>query len=121
MGTASVAVDELRSEGYKVGLLRIRSFRPFPAEKIKEALEGVKAVAVMDRVLSFGGPSGPLYSELAATFYHADEKPLLMNYIYGLGGRDISVDDFRAVAKELLRVAETGRVEEPVKFLGVWG
>jgi len=119
MGTASVAVDELRREGLKVGLLRVRCFRPWPAEKIREALRGVKAVAVMDRAMSLGGPGGPLYSELAATFYYESEKPLLVNYIYGLGGRDISVDDFKQVAKELVEVAETGRVEPLMRYVGL--
>ncbi|RLI13946.1 pyruvate ferredoxin oxidoreductase [Candidatus Bathyarchaeota archaeon] len=121
MGTASVAVDELRREGHKVGLLRIRCFRPFPAEKIREALRGVKAVAIMDRAMSFGGPGGPVYTEIAAALYTERERPLLVNYIYGLGGRDISVADFKKVLLETLEVAEKGEVVEHMRYVGLRG
>ena len=121
MGTASVAVDELREEGYKVGLLRIRCFRPFPVEKVREALKGVKAVAVMDRAMSFGGSAGPLFMELAATFYGRKDAPMLADFIYGLGGRDISVADFKEVVKTVYGDLEAGAVREPMRYVGLRG
>ena len=121
MGTASIAVDELRREGHKVGLLRVRCFRPFPVERLREALRGVKVVAVMDRAMSFGGPGGPLYTEVATALYPERERPLLLNYIYGLGGRDISVADFKKVLMEALEVARTGEVVEHMRYVGLRG
>jgi len=121
MGTAKDAADELRDEGIKAGVLRIRSFRPFPTEAVREALKGVKAVAVMDRALSFGGPAGPLMMDMAAAFYGIRGGPVMLNYIYGLGGRDISTDDFKDVARDALRAAEEGVEGVPVKFVGVRG
>jgi len=102
-------------------VLRIRSFRPFPTEAVREALRGVKAVAVMDRALSFGGPAGPLMMDMAAVFYGLKEGPVMLNYIYGLGGRDISTDDFKAIVRDTLKAAEEGVEGVPVKFVGVRG
>ena len=121
MGTASVAVDELREEGYRVGLLRIRCFRPFPVGRVKEALKNVRAVAVMDRAMSFGGPAGPLFMDMAAVFYGETSRPLMADFIYGLGGRDISVADFREVVKTVYGDLEAGAVREPMRFVGLRG
>ena len=121
MGTASVAVDELREEGYRVGLLRIRCFRPFPVERVREALRNVKAVAVMDRAMSFGGPGGPLFMDMTAAFYGEARRPLMANFIYGLGGRDISVMDFKQVVKTLYGDLEAGAVREPMRYVGLRG
>ena len=121
MGTAKDAADELRDEGIRAGVLRIRSFRPFPTEVVREALKGVRAVAVMDRALSFGGPAGPLMMDMAAAFYGLGRGPVMLNYIYGLGGRDISTDDFKDVVRDALRAAEEGVEGVPVRFVGVRG
>ena len=121
MGTAKEAVDELREEGIKAGVLRIRSFRPFPMDAIRGALKDVRAVAVMDRAMSFGGPAGPLMMDMAAAFYGLEEGPVMVNYIYGLGGRDISTDDFKAVVRDVLKAAEEGVKGVPVRFVGVRG
>ena len=121
MGTAKDAADELRDEGIRAGVLRIRSFRPFPTETVREALKGVKTVAVMDRALSFGGPAGPLMMDMATVFYGLKEGPIMLNYIYGLGGRDISTDDFKAIVRDTLKAAEEGVEGVPVKFVGVRG
>ena len=120
MGTAKDAADELRDEGVRAGVLRIRSFRPFPSEAVREALRGVKAVAVMDRAMSFGGPAGPLMMDMAAAFY-GRSGPVMTNYIYGLGGRDISVEDLKEAARGALKAAEEGVEEVPVKFAGLRG
>jgi pyruvate ferredoxin oxidoreductase alpha subunit len=120
-GTAKVVVDQLRGEGQKVGLLKPRVFRPFPGREIAQALGRLKAVAVMDRSLSFGAMNnaGPLFLEVvAALALHGVRSPLV-DYVYGLGGRDISPDEIKNVYRELLYIAETGQVERPVTYLGV--
>jgi pyruvate ferredoxin oxidoreductase alpha subunit len=120
-GTAKVVVDQLREEGHKVGLLKPRVFRPFPAQEMAEALGHLNAVAVMDRSVSFGAAhnAGPLYLELlAALALHGVRVPVV-DYVYGLGGRDISPREIEGVYRDLLRVAETGQVARPVTYLGV--
>jgi pyruvate ferredoxin oxidoreductase alpha subunit len=95
-GTARVAVDGLRAEGEKVGLLRVRMFRPFPAETFRVALENAGKVAVLDRNCSFG--SGGIFAqELKAALYGGKNAPPLYSYISGMGGRDITVDTIRAM------------------------
>ncbi|MFB0568287.1 MAG: pyruvate ferredoxin oxidoreductase, partial [Nitrososphaeria archaeon] len=91
-GTARYAVDKLRSIGVKAGSIAIRLFRPFPVKELRRALEGIKAVAVLDRAASFGAPMGPLYSDVAAVFYDVPRHPTIVDFVYGLGGRDITVD-----------------------------
>jgi len=75
----------------------------------------------MDRAMSFGGPAGPLMMDMAAAFYGLEEGPVMVNYIYGLGGRDISTDDFKAVVRDVLKAAEEGVKGVPVRFVGVRG
>jgi pyruvate ferredoxin oxidoreductase alpha subunit len=120
-GTARYAVDQLRHEGLRVGLLKPRVFRPFPARQLVEALQHVQAIAVMDRSISFGvmENSGPLFSELAAAFYTYGPKIPMVDYVYGLGGRDISPAEVSSVYRDALRIAETGETERLVTFLGV--
>jgi pyruvate ferredoxin oxidoreductase alpha subunit len=95
-GTAKIAVDELRAKGEKVGLLKIRLFRPFPYTEIAEALKNVKNIAILDRTVSFGS-NAPLYSEISMALGRND----LQSYIYGLGGREIFKDDIKRVFEEL--------------------
>jgi len=120
-GTARVVVDRLRDEGLKVGLLKPRVFRPFPAEELADELSHLKAVAVMDRSISFGAMdnAGPLFLELAAALaLHGVQVPMA-DYVYGLGGRDILPHEIERVYRDALRVAETGRVERRVTYLSV--
>jgi pyruvate ferredoxin oxidoreductase alpha subunit len=100
-GTAQAAVDELRKEGIKAGLLKLRVFRPFPAKEIVEALSNAKHVAIFDRSISFGGFGGPLFTEIRSAFLGNDKIPATANYIYGLGGRDINVSDIKTVYKNV--------------------
>jgi pyruvate ferredoxin oxidoreductase alpha subunit len=94
-GTAKTAVDELREQGEKVGLLKIKLFRPFPYKKIAEALKTVKHIAVLDRTVSFGS-NAPLYSEIKNSIYQIpDTKYQIQSYIYGLGGREIFKEDIK--------------------------
>ena len=88
-GTAKTVVDKLRREGMKVGLLKIRSFRPFPFRDVASILRKVKAIAVFDRSIAYGSMGGPLFGEIRSALYGGKEQPPALNYVYGLGGRDI--------------------------------
>ena len=120
-GTAKAAVDELREEGHKVGIIKLRVFRPFPEKEIAEAIRrsGCKAVAIMDRCESYNGNSGPLGSEIPAGLFRNKVMVETVNYIYGLAGRDFTVDHVKSVFAELEQVAQ-GRVPAPNhKYIGL--
>jgi pyruvate ferredoxin oxidoreductase alpha subunit len=119
MGTAKAVVEQLRSEGLKAGLLRIRAFRPFPAEEIVNALSHVKSVGILDRAMSFGALGGPLFNEVRNVFYDESRKPLISDHIYGLGGRDMSMELLGKVFRSLKEDKEAGRVLEPVRYVGL--
>jgi pyruvate ferredoxin oxidoreductase alpha subunit len=95
-GTAKVAVDALRARGEKVGLLKVWLYRPFPYREVASALENVKHVGVLDRALSFGA-MGALYTDVATSLLRSPARPAVHNYIYGLGGRDITADQLQEV------------------------
>ena len=116
-GTTKVAIDELRKQGKKVGLLRPRLFRPFPWQEIAAALKNVKAVAVLDRVDSMNAFGGPLFNEVRSALYDLDPRPKIFGRTYGLGGRDYKVKDAVAVFEELSRVVETGKIETLLKYI----
>ena len=119
-GTTKEAVDKMRDEwGKKVGMIKIRLFRPFPSEEIAKALEGVKAVAIMDRTESYNDACGPLGAEVTTALYRAKSDCLTVNYVYGLGGRDVRVKHMIDVYEELERIAEAGKVENPYRYMGV--
>jgi len=118
-GTMKTIVDALRQEGVKAGLLRLRTFRPLPVEEIRRALENVKAVAVMDKSMSFGGNGGAVFHEVRHVLYEAENRPYVVDYIYGLGGRDSSPRELRSVYGDLQRILQTQRVEKPVTYLGL--
>lgn len=118
-GTARPVVDALRADGIKAGLLKPRMFRPFPAAEIARALEGRKAVAVMDRAEAFSGMGGPLFPEIRSALYDTEKKPIMVNYVFGLGGRNTGTRDIKRVYDELALVAKTGRYDRLVTYLGV--
>lgn len=118
-GTTKDAVDALRAQGKKVGLVKIRLFRPFPASEIADALKNCKAVAMMDRTESYNDNCGPLGAEVTTAFYRAKADCLTVNYVYGLGGRDVTVDDMKNIYAELEKIAEEGTVENPYRYMGV--
>ena len=119
-GTAKEAVNELREQGKKVGLIKVRAFRPFPSEEIVDALKNVKAFAVMDKDDSFNGHCGPMYAEVAASMYAAGvSAPKGISYIYGLGGRDVRVESIQHVFAELAEIAATGVTGETYRYLDV--
>jgi pyruvate ferredoxin oxidoreductase alpha subunit len=119
VGTAKDTVDDLRNEGEKVGLIKIRVYRPFPYDAVREALKNVKAVAVLDRAISFGTFGGPVYTDIRAMLYGNGVSLPAINYIYGLGGRDIDKNQIRSVFDGLKAIAKTGKVEKEVSFLGL--
>ncbi|NOZ55903.1 MAG: pyruvate ferredoxin oxidoreductase [Calditrichaeota bacterium] len=118
-GTAKEVVDALRDKGEKVGLLKIRMFRPFPYERITNALKNVKAVAVLDRAAAFGSMGGPVYTDIRSTFYGAQDPPILVNYLYGLGGRDIFPHHIESAFNDLKKIVDTGKVDKWVGYLGL--
>ena len=117
--TAKVVVDKLRAQGVKAGLLKPRVYRPFPAEELVQALGHLKALAVMDRADSFNAFAGPVFTDIAAAMYGSGFETKLINYIYGLGGRDVGLDDIEKVYKHLTRIADTGEVDKRLNYLGV--
>jgi pyruvate ferredoxin oxidoreductase alpha subunit len=120
-GTAKVVVDTLRARGVKAGLLKLRVFRPFPAQELAKALGHLDAVAVMDRSVSFGATdnAGPLFLEMASSLSIQGLRLPVIDYVYGLGGRDIRPAEIEGIYHDLLRIAATGRVEQAVTHLGV--
>ena len=118
-GTAKAAVDQLRAEGVKAGLVKVRVFRPFPAEQLVSALQKVEAVAIMDKAESFSGHGGPMFAETRSALYDLEERPALVNYIYGLGGRDVTVDHFLQVFEALEEIRSGGEVGEVYRYIGV--
>jgi pyruvate ferredoxin oxidoreductase alpha subunit len=118
-GTAKAVIDELRNSGVKAGLLRIRTYRPFPAEAIVKALRQAKAVAVMDRSMSFGGRGGAVFHEVRHALYDSATRPYVVNYIYGLGGRDTSPIQIKKIFDDLQKILQTKHVKDLVHYIGL--
>ena len=118
-GTLKVIIDELRQEGIKAGLLRLRTFRPLPFEELRKALANVTAIAVMDKSMSFGGFGGAVFHEVRHALYDEKQRPPVVNYIYGLGGRDSSPHELKKIFEELTHIAKTGHVETQIHYLGL--
>jgi len=117
-GTAKVAVDNLRARGIKAGLIKIRLFRPFPYEEIADAIAGCKAVAVMDRSDGLSNRGGPVFGEVRNAICDRHKKPVTINFVYGLGGRDINIEMIESVYDDLQEIA-AGGVKPLVSYLGV--
>jgi pyruvate ferredoxin oxidoreductase alpha subunit len=119
-GTARFVARQLRAEGKKVGLLKVRTFRPFPNKGIAKALANVPAVGVFERTHTTGSLGGPLFNEVRSALYDGDAHPPVLGYYGGLGGRDLRPEDFDGIYKELLRVKETGKSPKSlVKYITV--
>lgn len=112
--SARVAAKEMREEGIKAGVIAIRCFRPFPYEELREALEGVKSIAVTDRS-SPGGAMGAFYNEVAAAMATSKSRPMVTNYVYGLGGRDISIENIKTIYKEQQANADAGYITTDIQ------
>jgi pyruvate ferredoxin oxidoreductase alpha subunit len=120
-GTAKASINELRAQGKKVGLIKIRVFRPFPMEELAAALSQVKVVAVMDKCEGFSSCGGPLFAETRSALYDLEQRPKLLNYVYGLGGRDVSTDHIKQIYDRLFTVLETGKLGEIYTHMGQRG
>ncbi|MFH1399808.1 MAG: pyruvate ferredoxin oxidoreductase [Candidatus Woesearchaeota archaeon] len=117
-GTTRHVIDELRSQGIKAGLLKIRMYRPFPKDQIVQALKHLQAFAVLDRAETYSLSGGPLFIDVKSAFYNQDKKPKAINYIYGLGGRELTLDHVKQVFKELPEI--NGRKDyDYIRYLGV--
>ncbi len=118
-GTSKDVIDEFRNKGIKAGLLKPRLYRPFPYKEIGEALKHLKAVCVLDRADAFGGSFGPVYMDIATSLYPYKEKPVLINKIFGLGGRDYLPEHAELVLNELVGLANNGTVRSYKEYIGV--
>lgn len=118
-GAVRVAVDRLRAKGIRAGMLRIRCFRPFPADAVAEALQGLKAVAVLERTGFFGAQGNPVFTEVATALYLKGIRIPLTNYIFGLGGRDTVPEQICTVYEDLIDMARSGKTEPVFRYLGL--
>ncbi len=117
-GTAKAAVDGLREQGIRAGLIKLRVFRPFPAEELAEALKGCRAVAVMDKSEGFSAAGGPLFAETCGACINLETRPKLIDIVYGLGGRDFTVDAARSVYQRLETIVRTGETGPVYSHMG---
>ena len=120
-GTAKYAADCLREQGIKAGVLKVRMFRPFPAEEIAKALAGQKAVAVLDKADSVNGAGGALFEDVTSGMFVNGVNVPTVNYIYGVGGRDVPSTDIEKVYRDLVEIAKTGKADNPYRYLGLRG
>ena len=118
-GTTKVVVDELRAKGIKAGLLKIRVYRPFPAEEIAKAISNVKAIAVLDRADSLNACGGALFTDVTSGMFVNNVHVPTVNYIYGIGGRDTTAKDIKGVYNDLMEIVKTGKVDNPYRYFGL--
>jgi pyruvate ferredoxin oxidoreductase alpha subunit len=118
-GTSKEAVDRLREQGIKAGLVKPRVYRPFPGEEIANALKNVKAVAILDKADGLNAVGGPLFTDTTSAMYTARINVPTVNYIYGIGGRDVKSDDIESVYKDLAEIAKDGNLGNPYRYLGL--
>lgn len=118
-GTTKVVVDELRNKGIKAGLLKIRVYRPFPAEEIAKALSNTKAVAVLDKADSLNACGGALFTDVTSGMFVNNVNIPTVNYIYGIGGRDTTAKDIEGVYTDLMEIVKTGNIDDPYRYFGL--
>jgi pyruvate/2-oxoacid:ferredoxin oxidoreductase alpha subunit len=122
MGTlaaqARAAVDDMRNEGHKVGALKLRVFRPFPSIELRRIAEHVKAFAIVDRNISYGS-GGAMFTEAKAALYGIKKQPLVLGYVAGLGGRDITPDHQKIIFKETAETLNKGEVREEERWFNL--
>ena len=125
MGTLAmpvrVAIRRLREQGRKIGFLRVKFFRPFAAEEVRQALSNCKAVCVIDRDYSFGSPAfaGVLFHEIRSTLYPLEKRPMVLNFIAGLGGREIRVNSVNEMIEIMQKAVDTGKIDQETTWIGV--
>jgi len=110
--TAMTVIDKLRGEGRKVGVVRFRLWRPFPFEEFRQAVKGIQTLIVVDRALSFGGPGGPVCSEVRSALYGEAKKPKVVSFVAGLGGRDITPAGFETIINKGIEISQKGSENE---------
>ncbi|MCI0469098.1 MAG: pyruvate ferredoxin oxidoreductase [Nitrospirae bacterium] len=120
-GTSKDVIDMFRDRGIKAGLLKPRLFRPFPYDEIGGALKHLKAICVLDRADAFGASYSPMFMDIASSLYQYKDKPILINKIYGLGGRDYLPEHAELALNELSEIAKTGKVKTFKEYIGVRG
>jgi pyruvate ferredoxin oxidoreductase alpha subunit len=118
-GTTKAVVDKLREQGVKAGLLKIRVYRPFPGEEVAKALSHLKAVAVLDKSDSLNAIGGALFEDVISSMYVAKQNVPVVNYVYGIGGRDTTEKEINSVYTDLAKIAKDGKVENPYRYLGL--
>ena len=118
-GTTKAVVDKLRDQGVKAGLLKIRVYRPFPGEEVAKALSHLKAVAVLDKSDSLNAIGGALFEDVISSMYVAKQNVPVVNYVYGIGGRDTTEKEIKSVYTDLAEIAKDGKVENPYRYLGL--
>ena len=118
-GTTKAVVDRLREQGVKAGLLKIRMYRPFPAEEVAEVLSHLKAVAVLDKADSLNPAGGALFEDVTSAMYVNKKQVPMVNYVYGIGGRDTTEKQLESVYTDLSKIAKTGEIGEPYRYLGL--
>ena len=118
-GTTKAVVDKLRDQGVKAGLLKIRVYRPFPGEEVAKALSHLKAVAVLDKSDSLNAIGGALFEDVVSSMYVAKQNIPVVNYVYGIGGRDTTEKEIKSVYTDLAEIAKDGKVENPYRYLGL--
>ena len=118
-GTTKAVVDKLREKGVKAGLLKLRMFRPFPAEEIAEALSHLKAVAVLDKADSLNAAGGALFEDVTSAMYVNKKQVPMVNYVYGIGGRDTTEKQLESVYSDLIEIVQSGNLGEPYRYLGL--
>lgn len=118
-GTTKFVVDKLREKGIKAGLLKLRVYRPFPAEEIAEALSHLKAVAVFDKADSLNAAGGAVFTDVTSAMYVNEKNVPMVSYVYGIGGRDTKADDIEKVYEDLIDVSKTGKAENPYRYFGL--
>lgn len=119
-GTTKFVVDKLRAQGVKAGLLKIRVYRPFPGEEVAKALEHVKAVAVLDKADSLNAIGGALFEDVVSSLYVNKTDVPVVNYVYGIGGRDTKSNDIEKVFNDLQEIVKNnGKIDNPYRYLGL--
>jgi len=118
-GTTKAVVDSLREKGVKAGLLKVRMYRPFPAEEIAQSLSHLKAVAILDKADSLNAAGGALFEDVVSAMYVNGKQVPMVNYVYGIGGRDTTEKQLESVFADLGVIAESGKVENPYRYLGL--
>jgi pyruvate ferredoxin oxidoreductase alpha subunit len=118
--TAKTVIDTKKDKGESVGLINLRLWRPFPFQELRQAVKSARTLIVFDRCISFGGPGGPVASEIRSALYDEEKRPKIVSFIGGLGGRDMSAKDFEYVIDRGREIAEKGS-EELFETVGIRG